>query len=426
MNEIEVVLNDVKSGMYDSRIKDIYVDEKMTGYEKKRLEDALLQFRKLFGEKEVELYSAPGRSEVCGNHTDHQHGHVLAASVNLDVIAVAAFSGDRIIRLVSEDSPMIMIDLNRLEKKEEELGTTAALIRGMAAGLDEGGWQIGGFFAYVTSDVPMGAGMSSSAAFETLVGTILSGMYNEGRVPLEEIAKIGQFAENVYFGKPCGLMDQMACSIGGLISIDFKEQANPVIEQTACDFEENAYSLCIVETKGSHADLTDDYAAIPEEMRQVAKCFGKEYLSEVEEKAFYENMAGLRNQVSDRALLRAMHFFGEQKRVKEGIRALTDQDFQGFLEVIKKSGDSSAKLLQNIYSPKNVHTQNVTVALAVSEYILQDEGVCRIHGGGFAGTIQAFVKNEAAEKYKSCMENIFGEGACHVLKVRPYGGIKII
>ncbi len=426
MKGIDGILEDVKNGVYDSRIQDIYVDEKLTGYERERYEAALLQFRKLFGEKEVELYSAPGRSEVCGNHTDHQQGHVLAASVNLDVIAVAAFSHDRTIRLVSEDSPMIVIDLNELEKKEEELGTTAALIRGVAAGMEAGGWQIGGFLAYVTSDVPMGAGMSSSAAFESLVGTVLSGMYNDGRVSSEEIAKIGQFAENVYFGKPCGLMDQMACSVGGLIYIDFKDRANPVIEQAACDFEENAYSLCIVETKGSHADLTDDYAAIPVEMKQVAECFGREFLSEVDEKEFYENIAGLRNQVSDRALLRAMHFFGEQKRVREGVKALENHDFQGFLEVIRKSGDSSAKMLQNIYSPKDVHTQNVTVALAASEYILQEAGVCRIHGGGFAGTIQAFVKNEAAETYKSYMESIFGDGACHVLKVRPYGGIKII
>lgn len=313
MKGIEAILNDVKSGIYDSRIQDIYADEKLTGYERERYEAALLQFQKLFGEKEVELYSAPGRSEVCGNHTDHQHGHVLAASVNLDVIAVAAFSNDCTIRLVSEDAPMIVIDLNELEKKEEEFGTTAALIRGVAAGLKEGGWKIGGFLAYVTSDVPMGAGMSSSAAFESLVGTILSGMYNDGRVPSEELAKIGQFAENVYFGKPCGLMDQMACSIGGLIYIDFKDQANPVIEQVACDFEKNAYSLCIVETKGSHADLTDDYAAIPAEMKQVAECFGMELLSEVDEKAFYENIAGIRNQVSDRALLRAMHFLENRR-----------------------------------------------------------------------------------------------------------------
>ena len=426
MKGIDGILEDVKSGVYDSRIQDIYVDEKLTGYERERYEAALLQFRKLFGEKEVELYSAPGRSEVCGNHTDHQQGHVLAASINLDVIAVAASSNDKTIRLVSEDSPMIVIDLNELEKKEEELGTTAALIRGVAAGMEAGGWHIGGFLAYVTSDVPMGAGMSSSAAFESLVGTVLSGMYNDGRVSSEEIAKIGQFAENVYFGKPCGLMDQMACSVGGLIYIDFKDRADPVIEQAACDFEEHAYSLCIVETKGSHADLTDDYAAIPVEMKQVAECFGREFLSEVDEKAFYGNISGLRNQVSDRALLRAMHFFGEQKRVREGLKALENHDFQGFLEVIRKSGDSSAKMLQNIYSPKDVHTQNVTVALAASEYILQEAGVCRIHGGGFAGTIQAFVKNEAAESYKSYMESIFGDGVCHVLKVRPYGGIKII
>ncbi len=426
MKDIQTISNDIKNGVYDETIKKVYLDEQLIPYNRERYVAALAAFTELFGEKEVELYSAPGRSEVCGNHTDHQHGHVLATSINLDAIAVVAPTKDNQIRLKSGDFPMVVIDLTDTAKKEEELETTAALIRGVAAGLVARGYQIGGFEAYVTSDVLMGAGMSSSAAFESLVGTILSGLYNNMEVSSVDIAKIGQYAENVYFGKPCGLMDQMACSVGGLIYIDFKDTENPVIEQVPSDFEAQQYSLCIVDTKGSHADLTDDYAAIPVEMKQVAKFFGKELLREVDEAEFYQKLAALREQVSDRAVLRSMHFFEEQRRVSQGVQALRNNDFAGFLNVIQRSGDSSSKLLQNIYSPKDVHTQNVTVALAASEHILGANGVCRVHGGGFAGTIQAFVKNEATAEYKTFMESIFGEGACHVLKVRPYGGMKLI
>lgn len=426
MKNINVILEDVKSGVYDSKFRDVYVDGELTGYQRERYAAALMKFRELFGDKDVELYSAPGRSEVCGNHTDHQHGHVLATSVNLDAIAVAAPTDDKAIRLVSDEFPMVVIDLNDIEKKESELETTAALIRGVAAGLTERGYRIGGFEAFVTSDVLIGAGMSSSAAFESLIGTIFSGLYNNMEVSSVDIAKIGQFAENIYFGKPCGLMDQMACSVGGLIYIDFHDKEHPVIEQVPADFEAQAYSLCIVDTKGSHADLTDDYAAIPAEMKQAAEFFGKELLCDVDEAEFYANIASLREQISDRAVLRAMHFFEEQRRVSEGVHALRENNFAGFLDVIRRSGDSSWKLLQNIYSPKDVHHQNVTVALSVSEHILRENGVCRVHGGGFAGTIQAFVKNEATGEYKEFIESVFGEGTCHVLKVRPYGGIRIL
>lgn len=425
MKNLNVIRDELQNGRYDGKIKDVYVDEGLVAYNRKRYVDALEKFKELFGEKEVELYSAPGRSEVCGNHTDHQNGHVLAASINLDAIAVAAFAGNGKVRLVSGDYPMIEIDIHDLEKKEEEKQTTGSLIRGVAAGLQKMGYDIGGFEAYVTSDVLMGAGMSSSAAFESLIGTLFSGLYNGMSISSADIAKAGQLAENEYFGKPCGLMDQMACSVGGLIYIDFKEKENPVIEQVPCDFEKNAYSLCIVDTKGSHADLTDDYAAIPEEMGQVASFFKKRLLREVEPLEFFGNIAKLRENTDDRCVLRAMHFFTEQERVKEGVEALKKDDFTGFLDVIKRSGDSSARLLQNIYSPKEPHIQNMTVALGASEYVLKNRGVCRVHGGGFAGTIQAFVENEAVEEYRAFMESIFGEGTCHVLKVRPCGGIRI-
>lgn len=426
MKHIRDLKAEIVNGALESRMKEVYVDSSLIDYHRSRYVAALEKFTDLFGEKEVEIFSAPGRSEVCGNHTDHQHGHVLATAINLDAIAVVAKTEDNTIRLVSGDFPMVEMDLTDVGKRENELETTAALIRGVAAGIKKMGCNIGGFEAYVTSDVLMGAGMSSSAAFESLIGTIFSGLYNDGTVSSVDIAKIGQYAENVYFGKPCGLMDQMACSVGGLIYIDFADKENPVIEQVPCDFEAHAYSLCIVDTKGSHADLTDDYAAIPVEMKQAAACFGKEFLREVNPDDFYSGIARVREQTGDRSVLRAMHFFDEQSRVSEGVKALKEDDFDTFMDVIERSGDSSSKLLQNIYSPKNVNTQNVTVALAASAHALQGgKGVCRVHGGGFAGTIQAFVKNEAVDDYKCYIESIFGEGACQVLKVRPYGGIKV-
>lgn len=426
MKGLNEIISDIQQGVYDSKLKKVYVDETLVIPQRARYVGALMKFCSLFGEKQVEVFSAPGRSEVCGNHTDHQHGHVLATSINLDAIAVVAPTNDMIVRLVSDDLPMIVIDLNDVQKKESETETTDALIRGVAAGLVEHGYKVGGFEAFVTSDVLMGAGMSSSAAFESLIGTILSGLYNDMEVSAVDIAKIGQYAENVYFGKPCGLMDQMACSVGGLIYIDFKDTEKPVIEQVPCDFEAYEHSLCIVDTKGSHADLTDDYAAIPVEMKEVAQFFGKQYLREVDESVFFANFAKLREKVSDRSVLRALHFYTEQTRVREGVNALKQNDFACFLDVIKRSGDSSSKLLQNIYSGKDTACQNVTIALAVTEYILKDNGVCRVHGGGFAGTIQAFVKNDVAKEYKNSIEAVFGAGTCHILKVRPYGGIKLI
>jgi galactokinase len=425
MKGIDALKFDLLTGKYDDRIKDIYVDEARVDYNKKRYVDALETFNRLYGDKQVEIYSAPGRSEVCGNHTDHQNGHVLATSINLDAIAVVAPTDDMTIKLVSDNMPEEVIDLKDIEKKDEEEGTTTALIKGVVKGIQDLGCKIGGFEAFVTSDVLMGAGMSSSAAFESLMGTILSGLYNDMQVSSVDIAKIGQYAENYYFGKPCGLMDQMACAVGGLIYIDFLDKAHPVIKQVPADFEANEYSLCIIDTKGSHADLTDDYAAIPVEMKQVAAVWGKELLTEVKPEEFFANIAKVREAANDRAVLRAIHFYTEQDRVAEGVAALENNEFNHFLDVIKRSGDSSCKLLQNIYSTKDVLTQNVMVALGASEYFLKGNGVCRVHGGGFAGTIQAFVKNAAVDKYKADIEGIFGEGSCHVLKVRPYGGIRV-
>lgn len=427
MQKIISVRGSLEQGSLDQRIKEIYVDEQRVPYNRERYIRAIDRFTELFpSEKEIEIYSAPGRSEVCGNHTDHQNGMVLATSINLDAIAIVAKAEEPVIRLVSGDFPMEEVDVADLSMKEEEQSTTTALIRGVAAGMKERGHKVGGFTAYITSDVLMGAGMSSSAAFESLIGTILSGLYNDMKVSSIEIAQIGQYAENIYFGKPCGLMDQMACSVGGMIFIDFKEKEHPEVRQVHTDFEKAGLSLCIVDTKGSHADLTPDYAAVPAEMNQVAQALGREHLREVPRETFFKELPKLWKETSGRAVLRAIHFYEEEERVLRGVKSLEESDYPGFLSVIKASGDSSAKYLQNIYSPKDVDSQNVTVALAVSESILGENGVCRVHGGGFAGTIQAFVKNEAVAAYKEQIEAIYGDDSCHVLKVRLQGGIRVL
>lgn len=427
MQNIMSVRESLEQGSLDQKIREIYVDEQRVPYNRERYIRAIDRFTELFpSEKEIEIYSAPGRSEVCGNHTDHQNGMVLATSINLDAIAIVAKAEEPVIRLVSGDFPMEEVDVADLSMKEEEQSTTTALIRGVAAGMKERGHKVGGFTAYITSDVLMGAGMSSSAAFESLIGTILSGLYNDMKVSSIEIAQIGQYAENIYFGKPCGLMDQMACSVGGMIFIDFKEKEHPEVRQVHTDFEKAGLSLCIVDTKGSHADLTPDYAAVPAEMNQVAQALGREHLREVPRETFFKELPKLWKETSGRAVLRAIHFYEEEERVLRGVKSLEESDYPGFLSVIRASGDSSAKYLQNIYSPKDVDSQNVTVALAVSESILGENGVCRVHGGGFAGTIQAFVKNEAVAAYKEQIEAIYGDDSCHVLKVRLQGGIRVL
>lgn len=415
-----------KNGAKDELLMDIYLDEAKLTYQRERYAAAIEQFEKLYGAAEVSIYSAPGRSEIGGNHTDHQNGEVLAASVNLDAIAIVEKTDDGLVKVVSGDYPMITVDVNDLEKNDSEEGTTLSLIKGVLAGIKERGGNVGGFKAYVTSDVLIGAGLSSSAAFETIIGTITSGLYNDMTISAVDIAIIGQYAENVYFGKPCGLMDQTASSVGNLVHIDFADKANPVIEEVSCDLGKYGYSLCITDTKGSHANLTPDYAAIPTEMRAAAAVFGKEVLHGVTMEELIEKSAEVRAAAGDRALLRAIHFVSENVRVQQEVAALKAEDFEGFLRVVKASGDSSYKFLQNVYTNSDVQYQNVSVALAISETILGDNGVCRVHGGGFAGTIQAFVKNEAVAEYKATMDNVFGDGSCQVLKIRKYGGMKVL
>ena len=411
-------------GNYDELLMDIYLDESKIGYQKERYVKAIEKFEALYGENDVEIYSAPGRSEISGNHTDHQHGEVLAASINLDAIAVV--KKNDVVRVVSDNYDMITISLDDIAKKDEEEGTTTALIKGVLAGLKDRGNAIGGFDAYITSDVLIGAGLSSSAAFETIIGTIVSGLYNDMKVSAVDIAIIGQYAENVYFGKPCGLMDQMACSVGSLVHIDFADKANPIIDPVSFDFVKYGYSLCITDTKGSHADLTHEYAAVPAEMRAAAAVLGKEVLHGTTIEDLLKNADEIREKAGDRAFLRAIHFVTENVRVQNAVAALRAEDFEGFLKVIKASGDSSYKYLQNVYTNQDVQHQNVSVALSVSDAILGNNGVCRVHGGGFAGTIQAFVKNEAVKEYKETLDAVFGSGACEVLKIRKYGGMKVL
>ena len=427
MKNTKVLIEELSQGKHDGILKNLYIDESKLDYQRNRYIETIQKYEDTFGEGEAEIYSAPGRSEVGGNHTDHQHGMVLATSINLDAVAVTGLSKDGNIHVISEGYDMVDVDVSDLEARHEEEGTTAALIRGMAADLKEKGYEVKGFQAYVVSDVLIGAGLSSSAAFEIIMGTILSGMFNNMEISPVTIAQSGQFAENVYFGKPCGLMDQCACAVGGLISIDFKDTSNPIVNSVNVDFSKYDHSLCIVDTKGSHADLTDAYGAVPQEMKEVAHYFGKEVLREVDEDEFYANIANLRTALNnDRAILRAIHFFNENRRVNTCVERLNKDDFEGFKTLIQESGNSSYKFLQTVYADFDYKNQAVSLGLAMSEMILKDHGVCRVHGGGFAGTIQAFVENSYVDTYKEEIEKVFGKGSCHILKVRKLGGCKVI
>ena len=414
-----------ENGTYNDILLDLYGDPAMLEMEQDRYLYALTAFIQRFGDLEVSVFTAAGRTEVSGNHTDHQHGRVLAASVNLDSIAVAA-KADDVIEVMSDAFPIQPLSVSDLEKDPAQEGTSEALIKGVCQGFVNAGYRIGGMKAFVTSNVLAGAGLSSSASFEVLIGCVLNGFYNANTVPLPEIAKIAQFAENVYFGKPCGLMDQCACACGGLVTIDFQDPQNPVIEPVPVDFAKYGHSLCIVDTRGSHADLTDEYAAIPGEMKAVARALGKEVLRETDEAAFYASLPGLRKTCGDRAALRAIHFFNENRRVPKIVDALKADDFDAFLAGINASGKSSFEYLQNVF-PKGADRQmEVALGLALAEQALEGTGASRVHGGGFAGTIQAFVPDEKVPAFKELLESCFGPGSCHVLKIRKYGGYQVL
>ena len=368
------------------------------------------------------LYSGPGRTEIGGNHTDHQHGHVLCGSVDLDTLACAAPNGLNIVRVISEGYPAVEVSLDSLLPREDEQNTSAALVRGVAAKLTEMGYALSGFDAYAVSNVIAGAGLSSSASYETLICQIFNRFSCGGALDAVTIAKVGQYAENVYFGKPCGLMDQMGSSIGGGVAIDFNDPADPVVDPVDYDFSRSGHALCIVDTGSCHADLTDDYADITREMGAIAAHFGKQFLRDVPEADFRAVFPALRAECGDRAVLRAMHYYADDRRAVQETQALKGGDFDRFLALVNESGLSSELLLQNIWSFGSPKEQAVSLALAIGKELLDGKGAIRVHGGGFAGTIQAWVPNELLDSFKSGIEAVLGEGRCHVLRIRPQGG----
>ena len=378
-----------------------------------------------FGTAPKRYFSAPGRTEIGGNHTDHQQGRVLAAAVNLDTVAAVCPNGTHVIRIQSQGYPLCTVDLTELTPQPEEINTTLALIRGVAARFTQLGCAVGGFDAYVESTVLPGSGLSSSAAFEVLVGTIINHLFFAGKVSQPEIAQIGQYAENVFFGKPCGLMDQTASAVGGLVTIDFFDKENPQIRSVDFDFSSSGHALCIIDTRASHADLTDEYAAITQELKSICAYFGKEVLTQVPQEDFMAALPALRESCSDRAVMRAMHFYRENARVPRQAAALEQGNFPEFLRLVKESGYSSYMYLQNVIPAGYKKLQDVAVSLALCEHYLNGQGAFRVHGGGFAGTVQAFVPFDLLESFRAGIDGVLGEGACHVLSIRPQGGVEI-
>ena len=382
-------------------------------------------FSAVFAGAPERYFSAPGRTEIGGNHTDHQRGRVLAGAVNLDTVAAVRVNGTNVIRIQSKGYPMSVVDLSRLTPVESEINSTPALIRGVAARFAQLGCQVGGFDAYCESTVLPGSGLSSSAAYEVLIGTIINHLFFDGRVSQPEIAMIGQYAENVFFGKPCGLMDQTASAVGNLVTIDFFDKENPVIEPVNFDFASCGHALCIIDSGADHADLTDEYAAVPGEIKAVAACLGKDVLTQIDEAEFYSKLPELRKACGDRAVMRCIHFYQENARVPQQVAALKAGDFDKFLTLVKQSGYSSYMYLQNVIPAGYKAHQDVAVALGLAEHYLAGRGAYRVHGGGFAGTIQAFVPNDMLDEFVAGMDAALGQGACHVLSIRPQGGVEM-
>lgn len=424
MKSIPVWKQELSDGVHAARLASLYCcSPAETASEAARYTAVLDGLEKTFGSHaEAGLYSAPGRTEIGGNHTDHQHGRVLAGSVNIDMIAAAAPNDKNQLRVQSEGYDLCVIDLNDLEARKEEENTTAALLRGECAAFTQRGAKLAGLDVYISSNVPKGSGVSSSAAFEVLIGVILNDCFMTEKVSPIAIAQIGQWAENVYFGKPCGLMDQMASSVGNIITIDFASPAKPVVEPVAVDFSKAGLALCILDSGADHADLTDEYAAIPAECRAVAAVCGGEVLRDVPFETFLAKLPECRRQCGDRAVLRAFHVYADNDRVAKQVAALHDGDFDTFLRLVNESGRSSWEYLQNVIPAGYKEHQEVGVTIAAAKHLLGDKGAVRVHGGGFAGTVQAFVPVEMLDEFKAGMEAILGEGRCHVLSIRPEGG----
>ena len=394
----------------------------LSGEERRVLDSG---FQAAFGRKPSRYFSAPGRTEIGGNHTDHQRGRVLAGAVNLDTRAAVAINGTKTVRILSKGYPMCTVGLNTLVPQAEEINTTPALVRGVCARFAELGCPVEGFDAYCESTVLPGSGLSSSAAFEVLIGTIVNHLFFDARVSQPEIARIGQYAENVFFGKPCGLMDQTASAVGNLVTIDFYDKDHPVIQPVDFDFSACGHALCIIDSQASHADLTDEYAAIPGELGQVCTYFGKEVLSQIPEKDFYAAIPALRKTCPDRAILRAVHFYQDNARVPQQVVALREGNFDRFLQLVRESGQSSYMYLQNVIPAGYTAHQDVALTLALCEHYLNGKGACRVHGGGFAGTVQAFVPFALLEEFRAGLDAALGQGACHVLSIRPQGGVEM-
>ena len=382
-------------------------------------------FAAAFGGTPERYFSAPGRTEIGGNHTDHQRGRVLAGAVDLDTVAAVRPNGTNYIRIQSQGYPMSVVNVTELVPLESEINSTPALIRGVVARFVELGCKVEGFDAYCESTVLPGSGLSSSAAYEVLIGTIINHLFFDSKVSQPEIAMIGQYAENVFFGKPCGLMDQTASAVGNLVTIDFLDKDHPVIEPVAFDFSSCGHALCIIDTGADHADLTDEYAAIPGEIKSVAACFGKEVLTQIDEAEFFSKLPALRKACGDRAVMRCIHFYQENARVPQQVAALREGNFEKFLALIKQSGYSSWMYLQNVIPAGYKQHQDVAVALGLAEHFLQGRGAYRVHGGGFAGTIQAFVPYDILDAFVAGIDGALGEGACHVLSIRPQGGVEM-
>ena len=419
--------NSIKNGDFDGKLAVLY-DANAVASQRERYLASLDTFASIFGEeRDVNIYSVAGRSELAGNHTDHNCGRVIAASINLDIIAVVSQNGTDTVNLKSEGYNMLSICYNEFSNPNpKHFGTSASLIAGMCEGFKKNGFIIGGFDAYCTSSVLRGSGLSSSAAFEDMIGNILNHEFNDGKVSNVEIAKLAQYAENVFFGKPCGLMDQVACAYGGMVAIDFEDTKNPKIEKIDFDLTKAGYNLCIVDTGGNHADLTDDYASVPSEMKSVAAYFGKSHLRLCTIQDVLENAKDIRTKCGDRALMRAIHFFRENERVNYMKNALQNGDLDTYFEGVLESGRSSFNYLQNVYTTKNVSEQGLSLALCITEGFLKGKkGAFRVHGGGFAGTIQAYIYEDDVELYRQTMDAVFGDGACLVLRVRPDGAIKV-
>lgn len=413
----------IQNGEFDNSFNFLYGESENASC---RYIKALDSFFEIFGDRDnIRLFSAPGRTEIGGNHTDHQLGSIVAGAVDLDVIAVVSANDEGVIRIKSEGYKMDTVDLSNLDINENEKGRSASIIRGVAAAFSKNGYKIGGFDAYTISNVLKGSGLSSSAAFEVLVSNILNGIYNENKASTTEMAKFSQFSEREYFGKPCGLLDQMASATGGFIYVDFKNPQEPIVEKLDYDLEKSGYQLCVVDTGGNHANLTQDYADITLECKAISNVLGVDFLRQADEKDFYASLSAIREKCNDRAILRAFHFYNEQNRVYAQRDALNSGDFKAFLDSVNASGNSSYKYLQNIYSTGNVSEQALSLALALTEQFINGDGACRVHGGGFAGTIQAYIKENRFAEYKTMIEAVFGEGSCIPLKIRKVGGYEL-